>query len=129
MWFHFRPHDRKHQRLKTLSEVLWAQNHMKSHFIRLSKGCFSCRWSVSCSWGAYQRPKTKLIPKGVGSFFFGSNFSEKNIPGNSAVFALIHRGAVIFFSFSLIPGSFYMKGCLDDIKHLISTMFTFILLT
>ena len=62
------PHGRKHQRLKTLSEVLWAQNHTKSRFISLSKGCFSCRWPVSCSWGSYQSLKTKFVPKGLGFF-------------------------------------------------------------
>lgn len=52
-------------------------------------------------------PRAKLIPKAVvGFLFFGLVvfffFPEaisvrKNIPGSSAVFALIHRGAVISF--------------------------------
>lgn len=60
------PNNRKLQRWKTSSRVLHAQKHMKSCFIRLSKGCFSYRWPLSCSGRAYQRPKISSIPKGGG---------------------------------------------------------------
>lgn len=59
-------------RLKTVWSPLDPEPHEISFW--LSKGCFSCRWPVSCSWGPYQRPKTKFIPKGVGSFFLLKQF-------------------------------------------------------
>lgn len=71
-------------------------------------------------------PRAKLIPKAVVGFFgflvfglvlFCFVFSEaisvrKNIPGSSAVFALIHRGAVISFRLVWFLAAFIRKAAL-----------------
>lgn len=49
---------------------------------------------------------------------FAEAISVRNFPGNSAVFSVIHRGAVISLQFSCIPGSTAMKCCINDLKHI-----------
>lgn len=93
----FRPNGRKQQRFKTLSfrpRTTW--NLMLSC---CQKNVFFMQ--MTCEELMRTLPKAKdqiqfLKVLGLG-FFCWSNFSEKNIPGNSAVFAVIHRGTVISF--------------------------------
>lgn len=65
------------------------------------KGCFHAHdlWHPHVDLARGPRPNTvlKVLSLFFFSFFCLSILSDKNIPGNSALFALIHRGAVISF--------------------------------